>query len=198
MGIPLCCLQALLAAPMFHLIFPDGKWDNALPLFETLSLAMGFAMPMSTAMSLLIAQGRLRLNMILTVTQALLFVSFVLTGAFCGSVEWVANFVALFYLIVGPLTIALPVVGSGVSPLRFLGRLYWFPVLTGLAVSDAGYVLSNQLNLHSNLLILLIRTAAWLAVTAILILVVRPPASRELAPRAAALLKLFLPKGRPA
>ncbi len=197
LGIPLCCLQALLARPMFHLLF-GAKWNAAAPLFEILSLVMGFAMPMSTAVSLLLAQGRLRLNMLLTISQAVLFVSFVLCGALCGSVEWVARFVALFYLIFGPLTVAVPVINRGTSAPRFLFRVYWFPTLAGAVSVVAAWGLTKLLHIQGDLPMMATRLAAWAAIMVLLLLALRPAAAQEVLPRATAILRRFMPRRKPA
>jgi O-antigen/teichoic acid export membrane protein len=194
-GIPICGLQSILGEPLFNLLF-GTKWELAAPLFAILSLAMGFAIPMSTALALLIAQGRLRTNMIITISQSIMFVTFVVTGALFGDVKWVATFVALFYLLFGPLTVALPVVGSGVSVARFLLRIHWFPVLAGAFSTAAAWVLTTWWAPPSNLVTILIRLAVWGILMTLLLLIVRPPAAREIAPRFAALARRLIPGRR--
>lgn len=181
-GIPLCCLQALVAQPVFELLFSQ-KWRTAAPLFEYLSLAMGFAVPMTTAMSLLIAQGRLRANMVLTIFQAILFLTMVLYGALCGSVAWVARLVSLFYLVFGTITVLVPVTGAGISIIQFLKRTYLFPVLTGAATYGAGLTLSHFLPATHPLVLILVRMTVWLAIVSLFLRIFRPAAAMEILPR---------------
>jgi PST family polysaccharide transporter len=193
-GIPLCALQALLAEPVFHLLFPKGNWNEAIPLFEVLSLAIGFAIPSSTALSLLIAQGRLRMNMLLTIAQASLFLCFVIAGALCGSVEWVARSVALFYVMTGPVIVSLPLVSNGVSLPRFLARIYAFPAIAAALAATAGWGIPSLLHLHNDILLLLFRAAIWAVIIGGMLILIRPPASHEVIPRAAGYLSRLLPK----
>jgi len=187
LGIPTCCLQALVAIPLSNLIF-SKDWMAAAPLFQTLSLTLGFAVPMSTSMSLLIAQGRLRPTMLLTILQAMAFVSFVFCGALCGSIEWVARFVAFYFLIFGTITVVIPVVGKTPNIARFVWRLYWFPTFAGAATLVAGWAVTRILPFQNSWIVMGFEGGTWLLVFVFLIWFVKPAASQEVLPRMASLI----------
>jgi O-antigen/teichoic acid export membrane protein len=61
--LPLTLLQVALAGPIVRLIYPDGKWDAAIPLMQLLSFAMAVRGLAGPSESLLQAQGRFKAHM---------------------------------------------------------------------------------------------------------------------------------------
>ncbi|HVS71491.1 MAG TPA: oligosaccharide flippase family protein [Phycisphaerae bacterium] len=180
-GMPICFLQSLLAQPVFHLIFGD-RLARELPLFELLSLGMAFTLPMTASTSLLLAQGRYRLNMFWTGTMAVTFVATVLAAAFCGSVIYVAGFVGGYFAIWGPLTVLLPLKGMGVSKLRFFGDVYVLPVLLAVVSAACGLGLS-RVGSHGDLMQAVLRLGGWGLSLAVMMALFRPKAAMEVLPR---------------
>jgi O-antigen/teichoic acid export membrane protein len=192
-GMPLCFLQALLAEPVFHLIF-QHKWDAALPLFEVLSIGMGFTLPMSAATSLLLAQGRYRLNVAWQGAMAFGFLLFVLMGALSGTVQHVAYAVCAFFVICGPIMTILPL--RHVSNAKFLWRVYGFPVVTSVAAAGIGWCLSQAMPGPGEVASIAWRGLGWMGTLGLALWVIRPPATKELASRLRGLMPA-LAAGRP-
>jgi len=159
--------------------------------FQLLSVAMGFTLPVATATSLLVAQNRLRLNMLLTVGQAVIFLVFVLAGALGGSIIWVAAFVGLFNAILGPLTVALPAWRGGRATVAFVARIYRFPVLASAAAYGAGWAATYLLKMEGDVAVVSIRTGIWVAVFGSALLILKPATAVELLPRIAVMLQRF-------
>src|SRR6266550_2310773 len=82
-GVPLCFLQAALAAPAFALFF-DPKWREAVPVFQVLSVGMASMMASVAAGSMMQAQGRFKLLFQVSLAFAILFVVMVAIAAMLG------------------------------------------------------------------------------------------------------------------
>ena len=96
-AIPVGALQAAVADPLFRIVFP-ARWEPAIPIFQVLSLAVGFAAIASSAGSLLYAQGRFSAKVTLNVLHVVLFAALVVPAAPAGPVP-VAGAVLAFWTV---------------------------------------------------------------------------------------------------
>src|SRR5207244_1700654 len=88
-GVPLCLLQAALAAPGMQLLF-QPKWAPAIPVVQVLSIAMCGHLFVWQATALLQAQKRLTALLLNGVISVLVFLAFVYAGAKLGEALSVA------------------------------------------------------------------------------------------------------------
>jgi PST family polysaccharide transporter len=82
-AMPACLLQVALAEPALRLLYAD-KWIPAVPVLQILSVGMGIAAVGTQSASLLKAQGRFGTEFGLVLASAVLFVGFVVAGAWIG------------------------------------------------------------------------------------------------------------------
>ncbi|HUO09764.1 MAG TPA: oligosaccharide flippase family protein [Phycisphaerae bacterium] len=141
-GTIMCILQAVIAGPALHCFF-GHKWDEAIPLFQILTVGMIFVLPSAPGMSLLQAQGRYQTGMIWTAITAAFFLLSVTFGVLGGSTQTIALADCIFYLIFGPLGVLIPLRCSFKSYLSTLNAVYSFPVaiclLIAIAIALAGH-----------------------------------------------------------
>jgi O-antigen/teichoic acid export membrane protein len=87
--VPVCLLQAALAAPVIRLVF-HPRWAGAVPAVQALSLGL-LAMPLHVAATALLrARGRFGLLCALTALQGVLAVGGTLAGAWIGGMTEIA------------------------------------------------------------------------------------------------------------
>lgn len=94
-GAPICLLQAAVAPPLFYVAF-GGKWASAVVLFQILSVANALQLTNGAAVSFLQAQRRFGTIFKVTVSLAVLFVTFVTAGAAAGGAMGVACAVVVY------------------------------------------------------------------------------------------------------
>jgi len=85
-GMPLCLLQAALAAPMVRVLF-KSDWLPMIPVLEVISVAMGLQLVNMPAIGMIQAQGRFKTLLAISVMCALLFVGLVYTAALTGNYQ---------------------------------------------------------------------------------------------------------------
>lgn len=79
-AIPAYVLQALAAEPLLRLLYED-RWVDAIPVLQVLSLSGILAMMGAPSVSLLLAAGRYRAHLMLTVARTVLLLALVAVGA---------------------------------------------------------------------------------------------------------------------
>lgn len=99
---PLAFAQAAVAKPLVHLFF-GPKWDNAIPVMQILSVALGIDAIAWVTGTLLMAQGRLKQQFVyLTIFSPAFFVLAAI-GGLNGSAIGLAYGVAVYYIGVTPI-----------------------------------------------------------------------------------------------
>jgi PST family polysaccharide transporter len=160
-GVPLCVLQAGLAAPGVHAVFAP-KWYPAVAALQVLSIGMAFRVASVPAQSLMQAQGRFKALMWANVAGGIVFLAVVLWAARSGGAAlahavrlwpalggwlggdpraWpavaVALAVGLYLCVEGPALVYLAVRPAG-ARWADVGRVFGTPVaLSAIAVGTA-------------------------------------------------------------
>jgi O-antigen/teichoic acid export membrane protein len=129
-GVILCLVQTVMAGPLLQLFFKH-KWDEAIPLFQILTIGMIFVLPSAPAISLLQARGQYRKIMIWTIGVALTFLTAVALGATTGTTKGIAVGDTIFYVLFGPWGMILPLQDDKRHVFRALRRVYSFPLAAG-------------------------------------------------------------------
>lgn len=113
-GMPLCFLQAAVAAPTITVFFGERVLPT-IPVFAVLSIGMGYHVMWNPSRSLLQSSGRFRLSLLLIATYASLFIPSVVIGAMLGQALGVAIATAAVFTIIAPIDtyIAVRTVGGG-------------------------------------------------------------------------------------
>lgn len=139
-GVPMCFLQAALAGPLLTLIY-RGKWDDAIPVLEILSLGMSMIIFTPPATSLILAQGRFLFYFCWTASLSVVFLTVACTGAQAGGAVGVATAVCIYYAITGPLAAYLAIRPGGgrwkVTATICLKPLIFSVIAAGIAVTIA-------------------------------------------------------------
>lgn len=190
--LPLMGMLAVLAAPLFHLLFGD-KWDAAIPLFQILSVRGIFVVLISLYSNYLLALGKAKGLFASEFIKDGLILIAILATIFLKSIEW---------LIIGQLAasvvtwiILLPVTSRGIniSIRQLVGAILPFliPTLlmcaTGLGIIYLSEFFLPQFDTLStlgariarNLTIMVASGTASLAVYLIILLLFRIPEPRE-------------------
>jgi O-antigen/teichoic acid export membrane protein len=163
-GVPLCLLQAVVAAPAIRFIYRE-KWVAAIPVFQVLSIGMAFAMASPAAASLIQAQRRFSFYFKWTACLGTLYVVFAATGAALGGAVSTAVAVAIYYAIFGPLGIYVAVRPSG-RGWRPVWNTLFLPLAIGAAATAVGLLISRNAPAPRSALLLraALSTAAFAAV----------------------------------
>ena len=111
-SMPACFLQAALAGPIIRILF-DSKWEPAIPVLRTLSVAMAFAIIAGPAHSMLKAQGRFRAFLICATAQAIMVVASTSIAVSLGGADAVAAATLLCFGVFGPICIRLAGAAGG-------------------------------------------------------------------------------------
>lgn len=130
-GVPLCLLQAAVAEPAVRLVF-DSKWYDAIPILQVLSLGMAVRLCTGASTSLLVAQGRFGLRMLLSWAEGGTVLAAAAIGANLGAGLAVAICVTAAITFAGPLRVYCAVHRDG-KGLSSLWRIVALPVAIGLA-----------------------------------------------------------------
>ena len=137
MIVPVCFLQAAVAAPALQLLF-GTKWQGAVPFVQILSLGLPFDAAAWIAYALFSARGEFRRNLRLMASSAVAFGIFATAGVVTQGAIGLAVAVSLFYAIV-PVSVSLIAFRSW----RVIGSIVLAPaLLAGIAVGVALFVAS--------------------------------------------------------
>ncbi len=139
-GMPMCALQATLAAPLIRLFFSD-KWLPAIGCFAAMSASAIGRLAFGPSESMLLAQGRFRAYMSLACCYGVVFLGAVtLTASLApvaGAASWTAAAGGLCLMIMGPCSLRLAIASGGTGWPGIL-RLYRWPlVCTVVSTSPA-------------------------------------------------------------
>ncbi len=133
-----CLLQAIMGGPMLHLMY-HAKYNEAIPLFQLLTLGMIFLVPSGNGNSLMLAQGRFRRVMAYSGFVAFTFLLNVAIGASTGSTQGIAVGVAICFLMCGPLWVVSPLGFSRATFSEVIRRVYGFPIIWGIVSAMAAW-----------------------------------------------------------
>jgi len=128
-GVPACFVQAALGEPVIRMIFAD-KWNQAIPIFQVLSVGMAMTVAGTAATSLMQAQGRYKLYLSWTAICASGFMLHVAGGALFGGAFAVGVAVCVFYFIFGPIGLYTAIRPAG-GTWRDVAHVYALPVALG-------------------------------------------------------------------
>ncbi len=180
---PVCLLQAAVAEPVVRLIFAP-RWLDAVPMLQVLSMATGLVVMASPANGMLMAQGRFRAYLAISVVSGALSLSFMpaggvigqsVTGTPLGGGLGVAIGTGVYLALAAPLTlwITLRQMGRGWQD---VGATLCPPLLLGGLAVGAGYGVQLALReFTTDPLVLIVATSLVAAITYI-------PAARVLMP----------------
>lgn len=146
-AVPLCFIQMAAADPGVRLFFQDAKWQGCIPALQALSIGMAFRVVSSPGGSLIQAQGRFRVDLLMNIINSALFLMLVLAGGWMGQPNaasvWlrpaatVSIAVATYFAIVGPIFLYVAIYPSG-GTWADVWRAYAAPLLCStLAVAVA-------------------------------------------------------------
>ncbi|MGD9691024.1 MAG: oligosaccharide flippase family protein [Phycisphaerales bacterium] len=99
-AVPLCLLQGALAEPFIRTVC-QPKWAGSVEIMQALSVAMAFVVIWPSSRSLMQAQGRYNLALVMQCLHATLFMSAVIVAARLGQGLAVAIGVACVYAFIG-------------------------------------------------------------------------------------------------
>jgi PST family polysaccharide transporter len=142
-GVPLCLLQAGLADPVLRELF-KGKWDDAIPILQILSLGMALRLVGSPAGSLFNAQGRFRTVLVLNSCYAVAFLSAVTAGALIAGGIGVAVGASIYFGLLGPVHMYIAISGNK-GTWRDVWGVYAVPVLMSVAALAPAMWLADRL-----------------------------------------------------
>jgi O-antigen/teichoic acid export membrane protein len=127
---PLMLLQALLARPGMNIVF-HHKWDAAVPVVQILTIGFSLDALNWVAGSLLQAQGKFARYLAINVAMAIAFLVVVVTAAYFYEAVGVAIGVAIYYLAMSPVFLALTLRPQGIRVAQIFG-IYARPLLIAL------------------------------------------------------------------
>jgi O-antigen/teichoic acid export membrane protein len=132
-GIPACLLQATLASPGIHAVFPQ-KWYPAIHVTEILSVGMAFRIAGWPTVSMLLAQGRYKALVAAVALSAVNFMTLVTLAAALSperyAAEFVAGAVAIHFAIEAPAYLYIAIRPGG-GRLSEVALAYAAPLLAG-------------------------------------------------------------------
>jgi len=138
-GVPVCFLQAAVAAPGFHMLWRH-KWDSAIPVVQVLSLAMAMHVVGVTWMSLNSAQGRFRRELAVNSAMGVLLLSGVAIASYFGGALAVAATETVIFLIVDPVAIYLALRNkTGLNEAAEVVRIFAVPFPAGALAVGIGW-----------------------------------------------------------
>lgn len=142
-AVPLMLLQALLARPGMNIVF-HHKWDAAVPIVQILTIGFSLDALNWVAGSLLQAQGKFGRYLAINIAMALAFLAVVVTAAYFYEAVGVAIGVAIFYLVMGPVFVALTLRPLGVRITQIFG-IYPRPLLIACATFAAAALAAHAI-----------------------------------------------------
>ena len=129
-SIPMCIYQAAIADPLVRLLFAE-RWHPTIPLIQVMCVGMALHTISWPAASLMQAQGRFRMRMVLSFLSAVAFIGMATLGTWLASALGLAIAVSIFYSIVALVDVALAT-APGRQPGRCLLSIYAVPVLASI------------------------------------------------------------------
>jgi PST family polysaccharide transporter len=167
-GAPACFLQAALVEPGFRLLFRP-TWNPAMAITQYLSLAMAVRVMGMTIFNFTNAQGRFKLQCVLSGISCLLFVASVAIASYFGGAREVAATESIFFVVVETTVLGIVLGINGFSAPRELAKIFVAPlVAAGVAVGAACYA-GGLMPMHDRLQCIL-RISVITVVSAILYL----------------------------
>jgi O-antigen/teichoic acid export membrane protein len=112
LAVPACFLQAALADPGVHLLFPEEWWD-AIPILQILSIGMAMRSIGAPSLSLLQAQGRFGTRMRLALISVCVLAALMIAGALRDGARGAAIGAAIQMIITEPLALRMAISGHG-------------------------------------------------------------------------------------
>lgn len=134
---PLCLLQAAAAEPVVRLLFKD-EWLPAVPMLQILSIGMALLAVVTPANGLLMAQGRFRMYLLLSVISAVMSLTFTPLGGILGGGIGVAIATTLHLAIAAPINLRLTLKPLGGTWRDIAAALVPASAL-GIVTAGAGY-----------------------------------------------------------
>ena len=143
---PVCLLQAILAEPLFSLVFEPGKWDQAIPIFQILSLGLILTVVEPITQQVIQAQGKFTLNLVLSLLYLPLSIGGLILSTFIGPLFAVAiaavimpiplSIARWYFAVRGvrPLKQHLPVLLDASIPCGAVAALAAYALINGVAV----------------------------------------------------------------
>lgn len=161
---PLCLLQAVAAEPGVRLVFED-EWLPAVPMLQVLSLGMALLAIVTPANGLLMAQGRFRTYLLLSVISAVMSLTFTPVGGLLGGGIGVAIATTLHLTISAPLNLRLALGPMG-GTWREIAETLVPTAALGVVTAGAGYAAQLGLRAWSQDPLLLLAVTGAAAVPA--------------------------------
>ncbi|UCD74218.1 MAG: oligosaccharide flippase family protein [Phycisphaerales bacterium] len=148
--VPACLMLAAVIDPVLHILLPKGQRDDSIPVIQVMSAAMSMWVIYGPTASLIKAQGRFKLFMVITWLYAIFFVAVITFAAWLGRlIEFngaiaVAFAVGACMLIFGPIQAYIGIRPGG-GTWRDVAGIYLPPIFFGLIAIGIPTWLSNAL-----------------------------------------------------
>jgi O-antigen/teichoic acid export membrane protein len=139
--IPLCLLQAAVAKPLVE-VFLAPKFHASTPVIQILSIAVAARVVTGPSLSMMQAQGRFGLLLLLNVAHAIVVLGAVAAAAVVGGLVLVAVAAGACYIIAAPIQSYLAVQPGG-GRWRDVARIFAGPASVGALACGAGLMLSR-------------------------------------------------------
>jgi O-antigen/teichoic acid export membrane protein len=147
---PLAVMQAAVAEPAIHLLF-RGKWDDAIPLIQILSVALGFDSIAWVAVTLIFAQRGFWKHLAYVAILSPAFFICIIVGGLYGSVIGVAIGGAIYYVTLTPIYSYIIFRANGIT-VGQLASLYLIPAAGALLAAAGGSASFALLQVQSRVL----------------------------------------------
>lgn len=134
---PLCLMQAAAAEPVVRLVFED-EWLPAVPMLQVLSMGMALLAVVTPANGLLMAQGRFKTYLLLSVISAAMSLTFTPLGGMLANGIGVAIATTLHLAISAPINLRLALKPLGGTWREIAAALLPAAAL-GIITAGAGY-----------------------------------------------------------
>lgn len=135
---PLCFLQAALAASLLEVFFAP-RWQGSAPIVQLLSLGLAFDASSWAAGAFLNARGEFKRGFVYSLIAAPVFIAVVSAGALIQGSLGVAAAVALFYALLAPVYCYAVFRQAGSTGWREIARIYAGPALLSGAATGVSY-----------------------------------------------------------
>jgi O-antigen/teichoic acid export membrane protein len=181
-AVPLCFLQAVAAAPAFHLVFKP-KWYPAIPVMQALCLGMAIRAVGLIAPGLNMSQGRFKLQLIITAIGCTIFVTSVAIAARFGGALAVGRTEAVVFALTDPITLWVLLKINGVRPAPAMARVFLPPIFAGALATGVAWGV-GQMVPHpvTSIVISKLFNAAQLGVLCLVTAAIYMPLIRKLSP----------------
>jgi PST family polysaccharide transporter len=148
--VPACLMLAATVDPLLHFIYPAGDRHDSIPVIQIVSAAMSMWVIYGPTASLIKAQGRFRLFMILTWIYAAFFLSVVFFAAwYSDRLEWngaisMAIAVAVCMTVFGPIQAYIGIRPGGGTWMD-VARIYLPPIALSIVAVGGGLLLATAI-----------------------------------------------------